>query len=382
MLVSTPPMGWNSWNTFGERINEQIVMETADAMVEQGYLRAGYQYLVIDDCWSERRRGADGRLHEDKQKFPHGMKALSDYVHGKGLKFGMYSCAGVMTCAGYPSSYDHEFVDAQTFADWGVDYLKYDYCHFPKGANGRIRYQTMAMALRATGRDILFAACNWGSEESYKWMRSAGAHTFRSTGDIFDAFSSAHGIVQSQLPLLYANTPQCFNDMDMLTVGMYASGNVVYAHDGTATKPQTDTEYDTQFMLWCACASPLIIGGDIRHMNDHCKALLQNPRLIAVNQDAECRPPFVASQDGARTVFLRHLSGGEVLLGFVNGEDREYTLSCYLADVGLPSTSGVSLRLTDVYTGEDAGVAEDYLRVSLPAHGARLLRGALCKTEG
>lgn len=150
-LAQLPPMGWNSWNTFGWQINEQLIFEMADLMASQGYREAGYEYLVIDDCWSLRERGKDGRIVPDPEKFPHGMKAVADYVHSKGLKFGMYSCAGVRTCAGYPGSYDHEFVDAQTFADWGVDFLKYDFCNFPQSGNCKARYLTMSMALKATG---------------------------------------------------------------------------------------------------------------------------------------------------------------------------------------------------------------------------------------
>ena len=178
MILSTPPMGWNSWNTFGSQISDSLIRETALAMKEQGYLDAGYRYIVIDDCWSLRERDSEGRIVPDPAKFPNGMKDLADYVHSLGFKFGMYSCAGVQTCAGYPSSFDHEYVDAQTFADWGVDYLKYDFCNFPASADGRNRYATMSMALKATGRDILFAACNWGSGEPWKWMKSIGVHMY------------------------------------------------------------------------------------------------------------------------------------------------------------------------------------------------------------
>ncbi|MBE6597807.1 MAG: glycoside hydrolase family 27 protein, partial [Ruminococcaceae bacterium] len=186
MLAQTPPMGWNSWNTFGENINEQVIRETADAIVEKGLRDAGYEYVVIDDCWAMRDRDENGRLVPDPVKFPSGMKALSDYVHSKGLKFGIYSCAGYRTCADYPGSFDHEFEDAQTFADWGVDFLKYDYCNKPKLANGPILYNRMSMALKATGREILFSACNWGSDEVHKWIRSTGTHMYRSTPDILD----------------------------------------------------------------------------------------------------------------------------------------------------------------------------------------------------
>ena len=226
MLASRPPLGWNSWNTFGEHISDQLIREMADFMVDRGYRDAGYEYLVIDDCWSLRDRDESGRLVPDPEKFPYGMKPVADYVHSKGLKFGMYSCAGVMTCAGYPSSYDHEYTDAETFASWGVDFLKYDFCNFPETGDCRTRYQTMSMALKSTGREILFSACNWGREDPWKWMRSVGAHMYRSTGDIMDNYRSFTDIFKSQLNNLSMSAPGSFNDMDMLTVGMNGKGNV------------------------------------------------------------------------------------------------------------------------------------------------------------
>ena len=159
MIQKTPPMGWNTWNTFGYEINEDLIRTTADAMVSTGLLAAGYNYLVIDDCWSLKERDANGRLVADPQKFPSGMKALADYVHAKGLKFGMYSCCGTLTCAGYPSSYDYEFIDAETFASWGVDYLKYDHCYKPDTTPSDLLYRKMGLALANCGRDILFSAC-------------------------------------------------------------------------------------------------------------------------------------------------------------------------------------------------------------------------------
>lgn len=209
MLAKTPPMGWNSWNTFGADISEKLILETADAMVEKGYRDAGYEYLVIDDCWSLKERDAEGRLVPDPEKFPHGMKYVADYVHSKGLKFGMYSCAGLRTCAGYPSSYDHEYVDAQTFADWGVDFLKYDFCNFPATGNCKARYHRMSMALKATGRDILFSACNWGQQEPWKWMASIGAHMYRSTWDINDSYKSFRDIALSQIENLCMSGSGC-----------------------------------------------------------------------------------------------------------------------------------------------------------------------------
>lgn len=226
MLSKTPPMGFNTWNTFGENINEQLIKETADKMVELGLRDCGYEYLVIDDCWSKRERDPQtGKIVPDEEKFPNGMKAVSDYVHSKGLKFGMYSCAGTRTCADYPGSFDHEYLDAETFAEYGVDFLKYDFCYKPDSANGPLLYRKMGMALRACGREILFSACNWGNDEVSRWIRSAGAHMYRSTGDINDSFRSFADIALSQIDNLAYSAPGCFNDIDMLTVGMYGRGS-------------------------------------------------------------------------------------------------------------------------------------------------------------
>ena len=393
MIARTAPMGWNSWNTFAKDINEELIRQMADVMVSEGYRDAGYEYLVIDDCWSEMERGADGRLVPDHVKFPNGMKAVADYVHSKGLKFGMYSCAGVRTCAGYPASFDHEFIDAATFAEWGVDYLKYDFCNFPANGDCKMRYQTMSMALKATGREILFSACNWGVQEPWHWMRSVGAHMYRSTGDILDNFVSFTNIVKSQLPNFCDSGNYCFNDIDMLTVGMYGKGNVGI---GSAC---TDAEYRVQFSLWCMLSAPLMMGGDLRSMNDFCKELMLNKNLLAINQDEECRPPYVVNlgrvlytnpdpkdgenpwleeQESALTL-LKHLSGGEFALGFYNLSRHESEVPCIFADCGLPYASGYGLELTDVFTGENIGVKRDFFNPVIPGHDCKLYRCRLVK---
>ncbi len=393
MIAKKPPMGWNSWNTFGKNINESLICQIADTMVEKGYRDAGYEYLIIDDCWSLKERDVSGNLVPDPEKFPGGMKSLADYIHSKGLKFGMYSCAGILTCAGYPSSYDHEFQDAALFAKWEIDYLKYDYCNFPKNADCINRYQTMSMALKATGRDILFAACNWGSEDSWNWMRSIGAHTYRSTGDIFDNFRSFMGIFQSQLSHLCQSGPYCFNDMDMLTVGMYNQGNVAIG------KPCTDSEYRMQFSLWCLAGTPLIMGSDIRNITPQMKDLLLNKELIAINQDPECRPPYLVgkrsvmvpeenSDDAVEPLrmvkdklltFIKHLSNQEFVIAYYNLHEKEQEMHCIFADVGLPYTSGYGFDMTDVFTGEHIGSKRDYHIVSVPGHDCRLFRCRLIK---
>ena len=386
MLAALPPMGWNSWNTFGDKISDSLIRETADYMVDHGYLASGYQYLVIDDCWSLRDRDENGKLVPDPVKFPHGIKALSDYIHKKGLKFGMYSCAGVMTCAGYPSSYDHEFTDAETFAQWGVDFLKYDFCNFPETGNCRTRYQTMSMALKSTGRDILFSACNWGQQDPWYWMRSIGAHMYRSTGDIMDNYTSFTDIFKSQLAHLSMSSSGCFNDMDMLTVGMDGRGNVGFG------KVCSYEEYRMQFSLWCLCGVPLMMGADLRNLKPEYQKLMQHPDLIRINQDAECRPPCLIRKgsvftgnpdpkegempwrhipDSSYTLF-RHLSDGEFALAYVNLSDAESVIHLEMVDLGLPYSSGCALHMKDVFTGEDAGIHADYFNPTVPAHDMKL----------
>lgn len=368
MLAKTPPMGFNTWNTFGKNISDAMIRETADAMVEKGLLAAGYEYLVIDDCWSERQRDpATGKIVPDKIKFPHGMRAVSDYVHEKGLKFGMYSCAGTRTCANYPGSFDHEFLDAETFAEYGADFLKYDFCNRPVNSNGPLLYKKISMALKSCGREILLSACNWGCDEVEKWIRSVGAHMYRSTGDINDSFVSFRDIFMSQIDKFPYSAPGCYNDIDMLTVGMYSKGNV-------GASGCSDTEYKTQFSLWCMFSNPLMLGCDVRSINDVTLKLVTNPRLIRINQDEEGRPPFcvLSHGNGLFRVFVKVMSDNEFAVMFVNLTDEDRSHCFILEDMGIPVASGKGLALTDVFTGENAGVVKEYMERRIPAHDCAL----------
>ncbi|MEG1779629.1 MAG: glycoside hydrolase family 27 protein, partial [Oscillospiraceae bacterium] len=236
---------------------------------------------------------------------------------------------GTKTCAGYPSSFDHEFIDAQTFADFGIDFLKYDFCYKPAYVNGPLLYHRMGMALKATGREILFSACNWGSDEVGKWIRSTGAHMYRSTGDINDSFNSFKDIAKSQLPLLGYSAPGCYNDIDMLIVGMGGKGNVAFGGC-------TDEEYFMHFALWCMMASPLMIGCDIRNMSEATVKTLTNKNLIALNQDEEARPCFpVSGNMGDSLTLFRHLSNNEYCLGVFNFTDGDASQNVEFYDIGL-----------------------------------------------
>jgi len=377
MYVQTPPMGWNSWNTFGHNINEQLVRETADAMVDRGFLAAGYEYVVIDDCWSLRERDKDGHMVADPAKFPSGMKALADYVHSKGLKFGMYSCDGTRTCAGYPGSYDYEFIDAHDFAEIGIDYLKYDNCYKPEFMPGRLLYNRMSMALKSTGRDILFSACNWGNENVESWIRSTGAGLYRSTGDIFDGFDSLHEIYRSQLDKFGYIGPGCFNDVDMLICGMKGAGNVGEENGFSGC---TDAQYAMHFALWCFMASPLMIGCDVRNVDEETVKLLTNRALIAIDQDFEVRPPFVVENYPNTLVLMRHLSNNEYAIGIFNIDENARHFVVDYSQTGLSPNCGYGLELTDIFTGENCGIIANGSKFEdIGSYGMKIYRAKVVK---
>lgn len=380
MLAKTPPMGWNSWNTFGENISEALIKETADAMVSTGLRDAGYTYLVIDDCWSLRERDENGTLVADPKKFPNGMKAVADYVHSKGLKFGMYSCCGVKTCAGYPGSFGHEFEDAKYFAEVGVDFLKYDNCYHPSMPN-KLSYSRMSLALKSTGRDILFSACNWGNAEVETWARSAGVDMYRSTGDIFDSFDSITNLSSRQKEKLHSSSAGCFNDIDMLVVGMKGHGNV---GDNAGYTGCTDAQYRYHFALWCMMMSPLMIGCDVRNMTPEVRDLLLNRGLIAINQDEDTRPPmFIEDNTGSRQAMLlfRQLSDNRFAFGFFNSYDNEKTFMIPYYEIGLDPMCGWGFEVEDAMTGEKVGICKEYMSVTVPAGDCRVFTGKLVKVR-
>ncbi|TCM99694.1 alpha-galactosidase [Paenibacillus sp. BK033] len=383
LLGLTPAMGWNSWNTFTWDINEQLIRDVADRFESDGYKAAGYEYIVIDDCWSLKQRDQQGNLVADPAKFPSGMKALADYIHSKGLKFGMYSCVGTHTCAGYPGSFEHEFQDAQLFAEWGVDYLKYDYCFKPRHISGELLYKRMSLALKNSGREILFSACNWGEDHVYQWIRESGAHMYRSTGDIQDHWESIKNLALSQLDKECYTGSFCHNDMDMLVVGMYGGSNNSFI--GSKIGGCTDNEYKTHFSLWCMMGSPLMMGCDIRTANQATKNMLLNPALIAINQDIESRgayrikpePQWFHTED----VFMlvKVLSDGELAIGFFNLSDDQRELSLQFWDIGLPYASGFSLSLYDCWEHKELGIFKERFAPVVPAHDCLIVRAKLVK---
>lgn len=394
-LGLTPPMGWNSWNTFTWEINDKLIREAADAMASE-LKDAGYEYIVIDDCWSEKQRDSNGKLVPDHWKFPEGIKPVADYVHSKGLKFGMYSCAGTHTCGGHPGSFEHEFDDAETFAEWGVDYLKYDYCYKPDYIPGEILYKRMSTALRNCGRDIMFSACNWGNDNVYKWIRESGAHLFRSTGDIQDNWESIKRLALSQIGNECYGGNFCHNDIDMLVVGMHGGSNNEWINsteqgvnviaDSGETMPKlggcTDEEYRTHFSLWAIMNSPLMIGCDIRRMTPATKEILTNKDVIAINQDIECRGPYCIKQwNNPDNVFslVKPLANGDYAVGMFNFGDRAGEMSLQFWDIGLTTASGRGLSIYDCWKHEELGTFTERFCTTVEPHVCVVLRAKVVK---
>ncbi len=382
-LGLTPPMGWNSWNTFTWDINEELIRDVADLFVSEGYKDAGYEYIVIDDCWSLKERDRKGNLVPDPEKFPSGMKALADYIHSKGLKFGIYSCVGTHTCAGHPGSFEHEFQDAALFAEWGVDFLKYDYCFKPRTISGELLYKRMSLALKNCGRDILFSACNWGADNVYDWIRESGAHMYRSTGDIQDSWESIKNIAISQLDKTPFTGPFCHNDMDMLVVGMYGGSNSswISSQEGGCT----DNEYKTHFSLWSLMGSPLMIGCDIRKANQATKDILLNRDLIAINQDTESRGAYRIKPEpqwfhtNETFMLAKVLSDGDLALGLFNLSDSDREMSLLFWDLGIPYASGVGLSLYDCWEKKELGVFKERFSPVVPARDCVVVRAKLVR---
>ena len=288
-VARTPQMGWNSWNHFGCGISDTLIRAQADSMVSSGMAAAGYQYINLDDCWSEMARDSSGNLQGSATKFPNGIKALADYVHSKGLKFGVYGDRGTSTCAGYPGSYGHETADANQFAAWGVDYLKYDNC----AAVGDLvtDYTNMHNALAASGRPILFSICAW-------WMASTTfvdlGNSWRTSGDISDSFSVVMGLMDTNNNTAQYAGPGHWNDPDMLEVG---NGGM------------TDTEYRAHFSMWAIMAAPLISGNDLTTMSSATVAILTAPEVLAVDQDALGVQGTRVVDNGDLEVWAKTLSG-------------------------------------------------------------------------
>ncbi|WP_050375013.1 glycoside hydrolase family 27 protein [Streptomyces acidiscabies] len=355
-LALTPQMGFNDWNAYGCNVSESLIKSTAQAMHTNGMQAAGYTYVNIDDCWMTHNRDAAGRLVPDPAKFPDGIKGTADYVHSLGLKLGIYEDAGTATCAGYPGSLGHETTDAQSFASWGVDYLKYDNCN-NTGAPARNRYTAMRDALAATGRPILYSLCNWGQDNVWTWGADVG-NSWRTTGDISANFSSMLSIFHSNVGLASYAGPGHWNDPDMLEVG---NGSM------------TATENRSEFSLWAEMAAPLIAGTNIPQASADTLAVLTNSRVIAVDQDPLGKQGTLVSSSGGRDVLAKPLAGGDVSVALFNETGSTTTISTTAGAIG--KTGASSYTLTDLWSGATS-TTSGTISASVPAHGTVMYRVA------
>jgi alpha-galactosidase len=377
-LAKTPPMGWNSWNTFATNITEELAKATADAFVAKGLKDAGYMYIVLDDGWMAKERDAKGNLVADPQKFPNGIKALADYVHSKGLKLGIYNCAGDKTCGGYPGSRGHEYQDAVLYASWGVDYLKYDWCNTAK-INAESAYITMRDALYKAGRPMVFSLCEWGDNQPWLWGKNAG-HLWRISGDITNCWDcelnhgtwSSWGVMKitdmhMKDKLRQYSGPDAWNDLDMMEVG---NGMTVY-------------EDKSHFALWCMHASPLIMGNDLRSATKETLEILTAKEAIAVNQDALGIEGFRFLNENNLEVWAKPLSNGDWAILFLNrgNGSKMVTFDWKLHERIEDTSKGMEInfknntyKIRDLFTHLDIGTTDQILKKELKEHDVLMLR--------
>jgi alpha-galactosidase len=375
-LALTPPMGWNSWNTFQTNINEQLVKETADIIISSGMKDAGYRYIVLDDGWMAMERDSiTGDLIPDPKKFPNGMKAVIDYVHSKGLKFGLYNCAGTKTCAGYPGTRGYEYQDARLYAALGIDYLKFDWCS-SDGLNAIESYTTMSKALKAARRPIIFSLCEWGGNKPWLWAKNVG-QLWRTTGDInaiFDGIKSygnwhANGvmtIVDMQDTLRKYAGPGHWNDPDMLEVGNGMRVSEDRAH----------------FSIWCMLAAPLMTGNDIRKMTKETNAVLTDKDLIAIDQDAKGIQALKYSVKDSVQTWLKPLQNGDWAVCFINRslspkdlliDWKQMIVNDNLSAMELNAVKN-NYQVRDVWAKNNVGTTAKPFKAVLPAHDVIVLR--------
>lgn len=345
-LLLTPPMGWNSWNTFGQHLTEELVLQTADALVANGMRDLGYSYINIDDFWQLPERGADGHIQIDKAKFPRGIKYVADYLHERGFKLGIYSDAADKTCGGVCGSYGYEEMDAKDFASWGVDLLKYDYCNAPAGrVEAMERYAKMGKALRATGRSIVFSVCEWGQREPWKWAKQVGGHLWRVSGDIGDVWdreANRMGGLRGILNILEINAPlneyagpSGWNDPDMLVVGIGGKSMSI----GSESKGCTQEQYKSHFALWCMMASPLLCGNDVRNMDDSTLQVLLDKDLIAINQDVLGKQAERSIRADYYDIWVKPLADGRKAVACFNRMDTPQNI-----ELNAKTVEGLSLE--------------------------------------
>jgi alpha-galactosidase len=373
-LSPTPPLGWMTWNLYGENINESLIRRMADAMDSTGMVAAGYRYIIIDDGW-QGGRDHKNNLVADARKFPSGIKALADYVHAKGIRLGIYSDAAPLTCAGYTASLHFEEQDAKTFAGWGIDYLKYDYCNAPAdAATAKERYKKMADALTASGRDIVFGVCEWGGRQPWNWAAAVGGNLWRTTGDIRDKWKAKPGesgdgimdIVKVNGGLARYAGAGHWNDPDMLVVGLYGAKGPSADLGGVGC---SDIEYQSQMSLWCIMSAPLIATNDLANMNAATRRILLNREAIDINQDQGGRQGEPIRDTESWQLFLKPLHNGDVALAVLNKTGTEQDISISLPALGVEG----DYVMRDVWQHTPVGKKNEW-RGKVQAHETKLFR--------
>ncbi len=365
-LALTPPMGWNSWNVWAGNIDADKVRAAADSFVSTGLADYGYSYINIDDCW-EAGRDANGRILTNA-KFPD-MRALSDYVHNQGLKIGIYSSPGPLTCAGFTGSYQHEKLDAEQYADWGIDYLKYDWCSYGSIAKDGGLYELqkpylmMRDALKSVDRDIIYSLCQYGMGDVHQWGKKVGGQLWRTTGDITDTWNSMSSIGFSHSTRSLFAGPGGWNDPDMLVVGSVGWGN---PHP-TKLKPN---EQITHITLWAMLAAPLIIGCDMTKLDDFTKDLLMNHEVIEIDQDPLGKAATQVRKDGDKEVWARRLSDGGIAVALFNRGTERGKVSASRRDIGVFDSGERIVR--DAWLRRQVGGLGATISATVPAHGAKL----------
>jgi alpha-galactosidase len=347
-------MGWNTWNKFGCKIDEHLIRDMADALVASGMKDAGYQFVNIDDCWQVSRDNT-GKIVADPDRFPSGIKALADYVHSKGLKFGIYTDAGRMTCENRPGSYGHELQDAKTYAEWGIDYVKVDWCN-SEGLDPEIQYAKIADALLATGRPIVFSICDWGVKAPWRWAGKFG-NLWRTTGDMSDTYSRMAEIGFGQSGLEKFAGPGHWNDPDMLEIG---NGGM------------NQEEYRTHMSLWALLSAPLIAGTDLRSMTPETKELLTNPEAIAVDQDSKGVQGHRVWQEGSLQIWTKPLADGSQAVGLFNGTEDAIDITLQFKDIGVRGQA----KVRDLWQHNDMGTLTDTFKANVASHGVVLVKVA------
>ncbi len=375
-LALTPPMGWNSWNTFAVNISEDLVKQTVDMMVASGMKDAGYEYIVIDDGWEAMERDNAGSLIADPKKFPSGMKVLGDYIHSKGLKFGIHNCAGTKTCAGFPGGRGHEFQDARLYASWGIDFLKYDWCSHGT-ANSEETYKTMRDAIHVAGRPIVYSICEWGDTKPWEWGKDVG-HLWRITGDITDCFDceinhgswSSWGIINTiemRKGIRQYSGPDHWNDPDMMEIGRGMTPNEDRAH----------------FSLWAMLAAPLMAGNDLRDMKKEINEILTNKDVIAVDQDSlGVQGLKYSDNESGVEVWIKPLNKNDWAICFFNKSEQKQKIDFDWSKKNISddiskktlNTNDFTYSIKDLWSKKNLGTTKKSLRAEIPPHDVLMIR--------